>query len=75
MSRNRVEDLKVFHKSVTAADAIFALTIRVAFNRHLELRNQMLDASGSIQAHFAGRVGAIDRQTLRALRVDCPRER
>jgi four helix bundle protein len=52
MSRNRVEDLKVFHKSVAAADAIFALTTQVGFNRHLELRNQMLNASGSIQAHL-----------------------
>ena len=52
MSRNRVEDLKVYAKAVAEADAIFALTTRVAFNREPELRDQMRSSSGRIQTHL-----------------------
>ena len=52
MSRNRVEDLKVFQNAVVAADAIFALTTAVAFDRHLELRDQLRTSSGRIQSHL-----------------------
>jgi len=52
MSRNRVEDLKVYEKAVAAADAIFSLTERPVFNRDPELRQQMRSSSGRIQSHL-----------------------
>jgi four helix bundle protein len=52
MSQNRVEDLKVYQRAVAAADAVFALTTKVAFNRDQELRQQMRSSSGRIQTHL-----------------------
>jgi four helix bundle protein len=52
MSQSRVEDLQVYQRAVVAADAIFALTTKVAFNRDPELRQQMRSSSGRIQAHL-----------------------
>ena len=52
MNRNRVEDLLVYQKAVAAADAIFALTERPAFDRDPELRKQMRSSSGRIQSHL-----------------------
>ncbi|HZR26044.1 MAG TPA: four helix bundle protein [Vicinamibacterales bacterium] len=52
MSKNSVEELVVYQRSVAAADAIFAMATRVAFNRDPELRQQMLSSSGRIQAHL-----------------------
>ncbi len=52
MSSNRVEDLLVYEKAVAAADAVFALTERLAFNRDPELRQQMRSSSGRIQSHL-----------------------
>jgi four helix bundle protein len=52
MSRNRVEDLKVYEKAVAAADAIFSLTEKPIFNRDPELRQQMRSSSGRIQSHL-----------------------
>jgi four helix bundle protein len=52
MRPNRVEDLLVYQKAVAAADAVFALTERPAFNRHPEVRKQMRSSSGRIQSHL-----------------------
>jgi four helix bundle protein len=52
MTSFRVEDLQVYQKAVAAADAIFALTEKPAFERHLELRRQMRSSSGRIQSHL-----------------------
>jgi four helix bundle protein len=43
---------KFIQKAVVAADAIFALTEKPAFERHLELRRQMRSSSGRIQSHL-----------------------
>ncbi len=52
MTGHRVEDLHVYQKAVAAADSIFAITQRSAFNDEPELRRQMRSASGRIQAHL-----------------------
>jgi four helix bundle protein len=52
MGHNRVEDLQVYQKAIAAADAVFALTEKPAFNRDLELRAQMRSSSGRISAHL-----------------------
>ena len=52
MGRNGVEDLQVYQKAVTAADAVFALTEKPTFNRDPELRAQMRSSSGRIPSHL-----------------------
>jgi four helix bundle protein len=52
MGQNRVEDLQVYQKACTAADAVFALTEKPAFNRDPELRAQMRSSSGRITSHL-----------------------
>ena len=52
MGNNRVEDLQVYQQAVAAADAVFALTEKPAFNRDIELRAQMRSSSGRIPAHL-----------------------
>src|SRR5262245_35720649 len=47
-----VEDLEVYKKAVAAADAIFVLTERPAFERDPELRRQLRKSSGRIQANL-----------------------
>src|SRR5262249_29037433 len=50
--RKSVENLKVYQKAVTGADAILAITSKPAFDGDRELRQQLRTASGRIQAHL-----------------------
>jgi four helix bundle protein len=48
-----VEELLVYQKSQSAADAISAVTNRLEFGRDPELRRQLRGASGRIPSHIA----------------------
>jgi four helix bundle protein len=52
MPGRNIEDLKVYEKAVAAADAVFAITSKAAFNADPELRQQLRTSSGRIQAHL-----------------------
>ena len=52
MTNSDVEHLDVYRKAAAAADEVFAMTKRQAFDEEPELRRQLRSASGRIQAHL-----------------------
>jgi len=66
----RFEDLVCWQKARTLANTIHALTCHVAFSKDFRLRDQILDASGSVMHNIAeGCDSGTDPEFIRFLRM------